>query len=49
MIEIGRGNEIGLVEEDHVGKGDLLLGLAHIVEVQDDVLGIHDGDDGVQL
>ena len=49
LIEIGRRNEIGLVKQDHVGKGDLFLGFAHVVEVLDDMSGINDGDDGVEL
>ena len=28
----GLGDEIGLVEQDHVGKGDLVLGLRRVVQ-----------------
>ena len=47
------GHEVGLVEEDAIGKGDLLDRLvAHalvplLVEVEEDVLGIDHGDDPI--
>ena len=44
---VGR-HQIGLVEHDAVGEGDLLLGLGGVVEVQGDVLGVDEGDDAVE-
>ena len=42
------GNEIGLVQQDHVGERDLFLRLRRSRPVLHDVLRIHDGDDGVE-
>ena len=44
---VGR-HQIGLVEHDAVGEGDLLLGLGGVMEVQGDVLGVDEGDDAVE-
>jgi hypothetical protein len=47
-VEVPRGDEVGLVEEDDVGKRDLLHRLITGVEVRPDVLCIHDRHDGVE-
>jgi hypothetical protein len=47
--ELLRGDQVGLVEQDDVGEGDLLLALAALVEVEGHVAGIHDRDHRVQL
>ena len=44
---LGR-DEVGLVEHDHVGEGDLVLGLAQILQPQRQVLGVDQRDDGVE-
>ena len=46
--EFGRGDEVGLVEDDDVGEGDLLHGLRRVVEVEEDVLGVDERHDGVE-
>ena len=45
--EFGGGDEVGLVEDDDVGEGDLLLNFGRIVEVLHDMFGVNDGDDAV--
>lgn len=45
--EFGGGDEVGLVENNDVGEGDLLFDLGGVVEVLDDVFGVDDGDDAV--
>ena len=42
------GHEVGLVQEDHVREGDLFLHLVRI-PVQEDVLGVHERHDAVDL
>jgi len=42
------GDEIGLVEDDDVGEGELLHGFVVGAEVLEDVFGVDDGDDGVE-
>src|SRR5579864_6649090 len=42
-------DQIGLVDEDDVGKGDLVLGLGGVLEPVVEPLGIGDGDHGVEL
>jgi hypothetical protein len=52
--ELGLGDEVDLVEDDAVGEGELLDGLVlHalglvVVEVLDEVLGVHHREDGVE-
>ena len=48
-IEVRSGNEVGFVEDDDIGKGDLLLGFVGVVEVLPDVLGIHERDHRVDM
>ncbi len=43
--ELGGGDQVDLVEEDDVGEGDLLLALGAVVEVEEDVPGVDDGDE----
>ncbi len=45
---LGR-HQIGLVEQDHVGEGDLVLGLGRVLEAQPQMLGVDDRDDRVEL
>mmetsp|Transcript_49537 Transcript_49537/g.127866 ORF Transcript_49537/g.127866 Transcript_49537/m.127866 type:complete len:244 (-) Transcript_49537:42-773(-) len=51
----GVGNEVGLVQQHPVRKGQLLVGLVHdavrlhVVQARHDVLGVNDGADAVQL
>jgi len=45
--ELGGGDEIGFVENDDVGEGDLLFDLRGVVEVLDDVFGVDDRDNTV--
>ena len=47
-FEFGFGDEVGFVEQDHVGKRDLLARLFHFVEVPLDVARIDERDDGVE-
>src|SRR5664280_1483376 len=46
-IDIGRRNEIGLADEDAIGKADLAAGFAAGVELLHAVFGIDEGQDGV--
>ena len=47
-LEFGGCHQVGLVEQDHVGEGDLFAGFIHLVEVLLDVARIDDGHDGVE-
>ncbi len=47
--QVLRRDQIGLVEQDHVGEGDLLLRFRAVVEPLDQVLGVDDRHDGVEL
>ena len=44
-----RINQIGLVEEDDVGKGDLVLGLGRVVQPEQEMLGIGDSHHRIKL
>ena len=44
---VGR-HQVGLVEDDAVGESDLRLGLRCIVQMEGDVLGIHQRHDAVE-
>ncbi len=44
-----RRHEVGLVDQHDVGKGDLVFGLAAVLEAQRQVLGVDEGDHGVEL
>lgn len=48
-IKFFRGHEVALVDDDDIGEGDLVLGLAAVLQAQRQVLGIDEGDDGVEL
>src|SRR5580704_53477 len=47
--EVGCADEVRLVDEDHVGKGDLVLGLRGVAQAFLEPLGIGDRHDGVEL
>jgi len=40
LVQLGRGDEVGLVQQDHIGERDLLLNLAAVVEMLFHMLGI---------
>ena len=42
-------DQVDLVEQHHIGEGNLLLRLRRIAQLLEDMLGIDDGDDAVQL
>ena len=44
-----RRDEVGLVHQDHVGEGDLVLRLRRILEPLAEPLRVGDGDDRVEL
>ncbi|MND86186.1 hypothetical protein D3C80_781390 [compost metagenome] len=44
-----RRNEIGLVDDDDIGKGDLVFSLAAVLQAQRQVLGIDQRHNGVKL
>ena len=48
LLELVLAHQIGLVEQDHVGEGDLLLRLVALLELAEEVLGVDHGDDGVE-
>ena len=41
-------HEIGLVEDDDVGEGDLAFGFRRILKAFDEPFGVGDGDDRVE-
>src|SRR6185369_7522119 len=43
-----RRHQIGLVQQDHVGKGDLVLGLGRVLQPVREPFGIGDSDNSVQ-
>ena len=47
-LEFRFAHEVDLVEQDHVGEGDLLAGFFHFIEMLLDVMRIDDGDDGIE-
>ena len=47
-VEFGWGGQIGLVEQDHVGEGELLHRLVAAVEVLRQMLGVGDRDNGIE-
>ena len=49
VVELLRRDEIGLVEQDDVGEADLLLRLRAVLEAAEQMLGVGDGDDRVEL
>ena len=46
--ELGVGDEVGFVEDDDVGEGELLHGFIVGAEVLENVFRVDDGDDGVE-
>jgi len=46
-LEFFSGNEIAFIEEDHIGEGDLLLGLVRVLDVLRDVVGVDHRDHAV--
>ena len=48
LREVVLAHQVGLVEQDHVGERDLLLGLVALLELAEEVLGVDHGDDGVE-
>src|SRR4030081_3603639 len=44
-----RRNQIRLVEQDNVGKSELLLGLRRAIDFTKEVLGVGHGHDGIEL
>ncbi len=49
LAELGRRHQVGLVDQDHVGEGDLVLGLGRVLEPVLQPLGVGDRDHGVEL
>ena len=49
LAQVGVADEIGLVEKDHVGEGDLVLGLEGVAQPVLEPARVGDGDDGVEL
>ena len=49
VAEFGGRDKIGLVDQDHVGEGDLVLGFRGVLEPVVEPLGVGDGDDRVEL
>ena len=47
-VEFGGGDEVGFVENDDVGEGELLDGFVVGAEVLEDMFGVDDGDDSVE-
>jgi len=47
-LEFGLANEIGFIEQDHVGKRHLLAGFIHLFEMFLDVSCIDHGDDRIE-
>ena len=41
-------DQIHLVQQHHIGKGDLLLYLSALVQMKTHMMGIHNGDDRIQ-
>ena len=48
LAQLGIGDQIGLVEQDHVGKGDLVLGLGRILETVLEPFGVGHRDHRVE-
>src|SRR3546814_18413960 len=47
--EFGRADQIGLVQHDYVGEGDLFFRLAAVLQPRRQMAGIDHGDDGIEL
>ena len=46
--EFGLGDEVGLVQHDDVGEGDLVLGFRRILQAVAQPFGVGDGDDRIE-
>ncbi|HTE35282.1 MAG TPA: hypothetical protein VK630_01950, partial [Reyranella sp.] len=46
--EVLGAHEVGLVEQDHVGKRDLLFRLVALPELAEEMLGVDHGDDRIE-
>jgi hypothetical protein len=47
-IELSRRHQVGLVEDDDVGEGDLVLGFGRINQLVKQPFGIRDSHDGIE-
>ena len=47
--QFGLADQVGLVEDDPVGEGDLLARLLRVVQTRHDVFGVDQGGDAVEL
>ena len=48
LAQLGRADEIGLVDDDDVGEGDLILGLGRVAQALRKPLGVGDRHDRVE-
>ncbi len=48
FAEFIHADEIGLVEDNHVGEGDLVLGLRRVLEALSEPFGVGDGDHRIE-
>ena len=48
VAQLVRRNEIGLVDQDHVGEGDLVLGLRRVLQPLAEPFGVGDGHHRVE-
>ena len=48
LAQLGRRHEVGLVEDDDVGEGDLVLGLRRVAQARREPLGVGDRHDRVE-
>jgi hypothetical protein len=49
LAQLGGRHQVGLVDQDHVGEGDLVLDLGRVLEPLVEPLGVGDRDHGVEL
>ena len=49
LVELGRRDQVGLVDQDDVGESDLVLGLGRVLEPLLQPPGVGDRDHGVEL
>ena len=48
VVKFFRADEIGLVEDDHIGEGNLVLGFRRVFQPFAEPFGIGDGDDRIE-
>ena len=48
VVQFSVLDEIGLVEDDHIGEGDLVLGFRRVFQTVAEPFGVGDGDDRVE-